>query len=337
MRAELALAVVLSSACSFAVPADEEGRAAAPPGGDPEPGGNPYDPPGPGAMPTRCQGPAPALRERLAVPTSDGRTRYFEVRVPRSEKGGLLPLILNLHGFMSNPWQQEFLSDMTALSEKRGFIVAYPQGSGEGPDPYSWNATVCCPPAVDRNIDDVGFIRLLLDRLEQSQCVDRRRIYATGLSNGGFMSYRLACELSDRIAAIAPVAGQSTTSPCTPRRSVPVMHFHGTMDLLVPYLGGAPFNLPNLRFPSVEQSVSGWARRNGCGTGRRLTRSGPDFRCESYDDCKDGGDVVVCAVLGGGHSWPGGNWVQGLLLGYTTPNLKASEEMLKFFLDHPLP
>ena len=126
---------------------------------------------------------------------------------------------------------------MTPLLRSRrleGFIAVHPKGGGN-----TWNAGLCCGEAMTAKVDDVGFVAAMLDELEARFCVDTDRVFACRLSNGGFISHRLACELSERIAAIAPVAGTNVTSPCAPSQPVSVIHFHGTADTLVPYNGFA--------------------------------------------------------------------------------------------------
>lgn len=306
---------------------------------------NPYDPPGPPwpdagpAPPRRCSGlPMPPHDQELRLMTPDGRTRIAEVHVPQNYDPTVpLPLVLNLHGFLSNPWQEELLSGMKQRSEDRNFVLVYPQGSGEGPEPLSWNGPLCCPPATDKKVDDVGFFRLLLDELDKTLCIDRRRVYATGMSNGAFLSHRLGCELSDRIAAIAPVAGVLGLAECSAPRPVPVMHFHGTLDQLVPYNGGHPLNLPGLTFPSVADSIDAWVKHNRCSANRQSTLVVTDSFCETYGECAGRADVTLCTVVGGGHAWPGGSPAADIVIGHTTPYLHATDLMIDFFLAHPMP
>ena len=285
----------------------------------------------------------------LEIQTPDGRTRVAAVTIPPGydpQKPSMV--LLNIHGLTSNGWQQELLTGMKARASARNFIVVYPEGTSSATEFASWNAGVCCPPAVDKNIDDIGFLRRLLDRLQERYCIDAARVFATGMSNGGFLSHRVACELSDRIAAVAPVAGQMALPSCTPSRPVPVLHFHGGQDPLVPYNGGHPLNLngflDKLLFPSVEDTISGWARRNGCRGGRSVIRTLPDASCAAYADCAvqsesspQRADTVVCTVPRGGHTWPGGSHVADLVLGYTSNDLVASDLMLDFFAAHPMP
>jgi polyhydroxybutyrate depolymerase len=160
--------------------------------------------------------------------------------------------------------------------------------------------------------------------------VDRARVFSAGFSNGGFLSYRLACELGDRIAAIGPVSGVDGTEGCPATRPVPVLHFHGTADAVVPYAGGGLFG-----FPGAQASVDGWIARNGCAAGPEESFSNGEVRCASWTACAAGADVTFCTIDGGGHQWPGGEGLPGG--GHTTTDIDASEALLTFFEAHPLP
>ncbi len=163
-----------------------------------------------------------------------------------------------------------------------------------------------------------------IDALEADLCVDGDRVFATGLSNGGFMAHHLACRLSDRIAAIAAVAGPNGTSPCTPSRPVPVLHIHGTADQIVPYNGFAGF-------VSVPGTIDAWHERNGCSDDVEVSTVG-EVRCERALGCAEGADVELCTVDGGGHQWPGGMTIPGL--GRNTNDLDATAAALDFFAAH---
>lgn len=275
--------------------------------------------------------------DRVVGVTSSKLLRTALVHVPRDydpEKG--TTLVLNFHGFTSDAAQQAILSRMNRASEKRNFIVVYPQGLGR-----SWNAGACCGQAWVDAVDDVAYVRALLDELEESYCIDTKRVFATGMSNGGFFSHRLACEVSDRIAAIAPVAGVygSPSSACKPKRPVPVLELHGTWDPLVPYSGGLPLvrlDIPApISFPSVAKTVTDWKNRNGCSAGPTTTFANGDTDCVTWSGCDDDADVVLCTTRRGGHTWPGG--VPVPVLGKTTTALDATETMLTFFASHPMP
>jgi polyhydroxybutyrate depolymerase len=147
------------------------------------------------------------------------------------------------------------------------------------------------------------------------------------MSNGGVLAHRLACELSDRIAAIAPVAGVLGVPDCAPARPVSVLQFHGTLDTLVPFAG-------NASFPAVAPTLAAWAARNGCDEhGVEILRQG-DSRCTSWPGCDDGAEVVLCVVDGGGHTWPGGQPLPAL--GHTTSAISATDLAWSFFERHPM-
>jgi len=151
------------------------------------------------------------------------------------------------------------------------------------------------------------------------------------------MVYRLACELSDEIAAIAPVAATMVTDSCNPKRPVPVMHFHGTADSVLPYLGGTSVNplLGKTEFRGVEDVISFWVERNNCIETPNIILERGDVTCSSFSHCEQNADVVMCKIEGGGHTWPGGSPVK--LFGKTNQDISASEVMWKFFQEHPMP
>lgn len=277
-----------------------------------------------------------------------GRTRAYRVHIPPSyDATKPTPTVLNFHGFESNALEQEALSNMSPVADAEGFIAVYPRGlsaseiGGTGPGgsadrTRSWNAGGCCASAQFANVDDVGFVDALLVDLSSRVCVDSRRIFSTGLSNGGFFSYRLACERSQTFAAIAPVAGMETFTPCTPRRSVPVMHFHGTADQVVLYDGGTiPFGSAYL---SAPDTVARWAQRDGCAGPVQETYQKGDSTCETHVGCSpESASATLCTVLDGGHTWPGGLIPPEAGLGYTTKDLDATREMWRFFQARPRP
>ncbi|HVH42563.1 MAG TPA: PHB depolymerase family esterase [Labilithrix sp.] len=273
----------------------------------------------------------------LLTISSGGLPRAALVHVPddyEPEVGSML--VLNFHGFTSDAAQQAVLSRMNDASDRRNFIAVYPQGIAR-----SWNAGSCCGQAWIDAVDDVAFVRDLLDRLESSWCIDEHRVFATGMSNGGFMSHHLACNLPDRIAAIAPVAGVHgfPSDSCQPKRSIPVLEFHGTWDPLVPYGGGVPLlslDIPlPISFPPVAKTVTDWKSRNACkGTPKLLFKSS-DTQCAGWTSCADDADVILCTTARGGHTWPGGVHIP--VLGKTTDALSATETMISFFAAHPMP
>jgi len=260
------------------------------------------------------------------IPTTAG-SRTAVVRIPPGyDPMTATPVVLNFHGYGGSPSQEEGLTLMDTESDTAGFVLVYPQGTGAIP---SWNAGACCGTAAQSNLDDVGFVGALLDALEAKLCVDTKRVFATGMSNGGFLSHRLGCELADRIAAIAPVAGVMGIPTCNPTRPVPVMEFHGTSDPVVPYDGN-----PAISYPSVADTISGWVQRDGCHGAATTTYSKGDATCVTHDQCTGGAEVTLCTITGGGHTWPGGTPFP--LLGATSMDISATDAMWTFFQNHPM-
>ncbi len=255
-----------------------------------------------------------------------GAARRYLLHVPAGWDGAsALPLVLNFHGYTYSADQQPDYTGMTPVADANGFAVAYPDGTGN-----SWNGGACCGSAAGANLDDVGFARAVVADASSKICVDARRVYATGMSNGGFLSHRLACQAADVFAAVAPVAGVLgiDAGECTPSRPVPVMHFHGTSDLVVPY-GGNPL----LRYVSVADTVDGWAKRNGCTDAPTTTFTNGNAKCESRFACSGGAEVTLCTIQGMGHCWPGRT--SCLFSGST--DISATDAMWPFFQKHALP
>jgi polyhydroxybutyrate depolymerase len=261
------------------------------------------------------------------VMTSSSGARTALVHIPPGYDGTKpTPVVLNFHGYSGSPSQEEGLTLMDTEADSQGFVVVYPQGTGLL---ASWNAGACCGTAVSDNVDDVGFTGTLLDTLEQDLCVDETRVFVTGMSNGGFFSHVLGCEMADRVAAIAPVAGVMGISTCDPSRPVPIIEFHGTSDPLVPYDGD-----PAIGYTSVADTVAGWVQRDGCQGMPTTTYNNGDATCVTYSQCAQGAEVTLCTITGGGHTWPGGTPFP--LLGATSTDISATDAMWTFFQQHPL-
>lgn len=326
--------IMTASACGSS---DDE--AVTPPGPAPAaPGASPVDPvPGVTPAPTNvpstpptppCVGKEPLGGNYDWKVTIAGKEREYHVHVPSGyDRTKPVPVVLSFHGYTSNGSQQDLLARMTAKADAAGFIAVHPEGVGIS---QSWNAGACCGEAASSAIDDVAFVGKMIDEVSSKLCVDSHRVYATGMSNGGFLSHRLACEMSNRIAAIAPVAGVLGVPTCSPTRPMPVFQFHGTLDGLVGYNGN-----PSTGFPSVKQTMSGWATRNGCSQTPRETSKKGEVTCVTYDNCQAGSEVSLCTVTNGGHTWPGGMPVPSL--GHTTKDIVATDTMWDFFVRHPLP
>jgi polyhydroxybutyrate depolymerase len=280
----------------------------------------------------------PDLEFELAM--RDGLKRRYLVHVPAGYDGKRpLPVVLAFHGGGGRAEVQREQSQLNRTADKHGFLVVYPDGTGRL-RLLTWNAGTCCGYAVQNNIDDVAFTAQLLDQLQAQFPIDARRVYATGLSNGGMLSYRLACELSDRIAAIAPVAGDMGVDGPPPKRPVPVIHFHGLKDPNVLFEGGiGPNQFQKTPHRSIPDSLAFWIRANNCQPEPQIEQI-PDAVIERWTPARGqaGAPVVLYKLPGGGHNWPGGvDTTARLGTGPHVSSVDASEIMWKFFEQHPLP
>ena len=234
---------------------------------------------------------------------------------------------------MNGPMMVWF-SGLNKKSDEAGFIVVYPSGTGIGPF-CTWNAGSF----GGKRADDVAFIGKLLDDLASVVSVDEKRVYACGMSNGGMMCYRLAAELSERIAAIAPVAGTIAIDESTPKRPVPVIHFHGTKDNLVPF-EAAKGKKSFTKLKDVEESILTWVKLNGCEPEPKtdtLSKDGDETKVtrKIYGGGKDGAEVVLIVIEDGGHTWPGQQPPVGFI-GKSAKNISANDLMWEFFQKHPM-
>jgi polyhydroxybutyrate depolymerase len=252
--------------------------------------------------------------------------RRYLLHVPASyDPAQPTPLVISMHGFASNPEQQASFARWEKIAATEPMIVVYPQGTGF---PARWNAgTVNFYGAS--TVDDVGFIRELVAKLSAEFCLDPARIFANGLSNGGGMSNRLACQASDLIAAIGGVAGAYSPVECKLTRAVPVIAFHGTKDTVVNYEG-----VPAVDMPPITDWAKAWAERNECKLTPTALPAVEDTSGILYADCKDGAEVALYTVDGGGHVWPGGPRMG--FLGKTSP-IDATPILWEFFKRHPMP
>ena len=263
-----------------------------------------------------------------------GRKRSYLLHVPKSYQASRpTALVICLHGFSEWPAHVMRLSHWNRLADESGFLVVYPFGSRF---PLRWH---CGGGFSNRELarQDVQFVADLIDQLKQRYNLDEARIYANGLSNGGGMSFLLAGQLAERIAAIGSVGGAYALSwsEFQPKRPVPAMIFHGTADPIVPYHGKA-WGTARLALPDIPQWVQTLAARNGCATNAvPLPASG----CVSgvrYPGGTNRADVVFYTVAGGGHTWPGGKPMAGFIVGKTMADVDATRLMWDFFRAHPL-
>lgn len=243
-----------------------------------------------------------------------GRLREALVHVPPAIANGRpLPVVLAFHGGGGSMTQASEAYGLVDKADRAGFIAVFPNGTGalraEG-SLATWHAGDCCGRARDDGVDDVGFVRALVAELRRRLPVDAARLHATGMSNGGMMAHRLACEAADLFASVAAVAGTDNTTACTPSRPIPVLHIHALDDTHVLYGGGAgpdAFRDPSkvTDFTSVPETIRRWTQRNACSAPPQRVLTVPGAWCERHDGCRGGARVQLCVTEIGGHSWPG--------------------------------
>ncbi|MCI0376784.1 MAG: prolyl oligopeptidase family serine peptidase [Gemmataceae bacterium] len=267
--------------------------------------------------------------------------RTYLVYVPKKyDPKTPAPLVLALHGATMSARIMEPFSGLSALADREGCIVVYPNGTGPSEILYTWNCGGFSPALAKNKPDDVAFLGKVLDDVEKTFAVDKKRIYAAGMSNGAMMAYRLAAEMSERIAAVAAVAGTLTLDEVKPKRPVPILHFHGTADGLVPFKGASKETAAFWKFCSVEETIAVWVKINGCCKTPEVDKlpmpkdKYPITR-KSYNNGKSGSEVVLYVVEDGGHCWPG-RPIGGGFLGPYTMNLHANDVIWEFFRRHPM-
>ena len=263
----------------------------------------------------------------------NGQSRSYLVHVPpKYDAQRPTPVVLAFHGAATNAAIMAQTTGLSGKADEAGFIVVYPNGTGKAKLLLIWNSGGYHGPGAETLPNDVVFVEAILDDLAKMVRVDPKRVYATGISNGGMMCYRLAAELSQRIAAIAPVAGALGVERCQPRRPVPVLHFHGTEDKLVPFHGPDEKAAKFWTFKSVDETIRIWTRIDDCPTKPKTidipdkVGDGTTIREEIYGPGREGTEVLLYVVNGGGHTWPGRQWPIPWL-GNTTKNISANDLM----------
>jgi polyhydroxybutyrate depolymerase len=226
-----------------------------------------------------------------------------------------LPVVFAFHGRTGTPKEMQTVTRFNIVADLGNFLVVYPEGIFR-----TWNAGDCCGYAMNHNVDEQAFIRQILADLDTIATIDPKRIYAVGYSNGGMLAYRLACEMSETFAAIAPVAGALVYSPCQPQQAVSVIHVHGLADTSVPYAGGTPHD-----FPPIEQVIANWVQLAGC-TGSPHVESLVNIATHTtHTSCQAGTAVELYTIDSLYHGWP------------SKKELLISQIIWDFFAAHPKP
>jgi polyhydroxybutyrate depolymerase len=233
---------------------------------------------------------SPGDSQTIAI-TVDGGARSYDVYVGQNVKPGTaVPLLVNMHGLTNTPAIQAQFSQMNPVADANGFVVVYPAGLGA-----SFNAGACCGTSSATGVDDVGFVRAIVADAEAKICIDPKRVYETGFSNGGMMAYELACNAADLFAAVAPTEGENVTdTPCNPSRPVPLAAFQYLAD-------------PVVTAAAAQQSVEAWATTDGCTDPSPTTATVSGFSCDEWSACGAGTNVWYCTMPGGTHYPPVGS------------------------------
>ena len=262
--------------------------------------------------------------------THQSTQRTYILYVPASySPSNPTPLVINFHGYTSNANDQMLYGDFRAIADTAGFLLVHPMGTLDGQGQTYWNAN------WGGTVDDIGFTEALIDSLNLSYNINLSRVYSTGMSNGGFMSYTLACELSNRIAAIASVTGSmnlNQSASCNPTHPMPVMGIHGTADPTVPYTGSTGVE-------SIVNTMNYWVGINQCNSSPIFTNV-PDINtldgCTAehyrYQNGNNGVEVEHYKIINGAHTWPGAVFV----IGTTNYDINASEKIWQFFAQYDL-
>jgi polyhydroxybutyrate depolymerase len=282
-----------------------------------------------------------------------GRTRSYTLHLPADLAGRPpLPLLLAFHGGGGNGRGFARYAGLDAVADREGFAVVYPDGTGRLPRILTWNAGRCCGYAQERDVDDVGFALALVEHLAGELAIDRRRVWATGHSNGAMMALRLAAQASDRVAAVAAVAGAMNLDAFEPLRPVPVLQVHSEDDPRAPFAGGPGPSLPFTRTRVVHAGalaeLGRWVRHDGCPAEPRVAerRVAPAGRADAghtatklvWAPCAAGAEVALWRLTGAGHGWPGGETpLPERMIGPRTRVIDAAEEVYAFVRRFALP
>jgi len=264
-----------------------------------------------------------------------GRDRFFKVHLPLGyNEQKEYPLVLVFHGGLGNADNIETMTDFSLKADTSDFIVVYPYGTGAFDKKLlTWNTWDCCGYAHKKNIDDVSFIKKMLDVLKSKYKINEKMIYATGMSNGGMMCYMLACEMSDVFAAVAPVvATMFEDADCNPSNELSIIIFNSIDDQNIPYEGGiGERSLVKVNKMSIEKVVDFWSKKFNC---RLLNKiDGTDYQKINWGNT-NGTEIIFYRMLKGGHTWPGGEKIR-LLADNPVKSVSATDLIWEFFRNHP--
>lgn len=249
----------------------------------------------------------------------EGLNRYYRLHVPEKYNPNKPnPLFIAIHGGGGNMdiQSEDKYYKLISKSDEVGFIALFPNGHSnfKSGKVATWNAGKCCGKARDNKIDDVGFFRAMIKKVSQQLNIDTDKVFATGMSNGAMMSYQLACELTDVIKAIAPIAGTDVTINCRPTKPISILHFHAKNDDHVQFNGGigkaAMKEELITNYPSVAETINKWVTFNQCSTTPKRVLEVKGAYCDLFSNCKENVEVKLCVTETGGHSWPGGNSIR---------------------------
>ncbi|MET0462243.1 MAG: PHB depolymerase family esterase [Chitinophagaceae bacterium] len=272
--------------------------------------------------------------------TVDGLVRTYTINLPPNYyESGDFSLVIAMHGGGGSGEQFESTSLLTTKADASGFIVVYPDGvKSDGIlQARTWNAGGCCDYAMVKNINDVNFIRQLIIKLTGSYKINPKRVYATGHSNGGMLSYRLACEMADKIAAIA-VSGCSmmVNQPCNASRPVPILHMHSALDTNVPVAGGFVTGPSGAYFHPLDSVFNVWSQKNACSNPNQVAISNAKYTLRKWIGCNNSATIEYYLTKDGGHAWPGG--LPGSVIGDTPSTAISANDLLwDFFQRYQLP
>ena len=274
----------------------------------------------------------------------DNLARMYHVHVPPGYNPATPAMVV--FAFHGGGGDMEYMAKdeyygLISKADQENTVIVFPNGYSnfQSGKLATWNAGACCGDAREKNIDDAGFVKQIVTNLHNQMNIDRNKIFATGMSNGGLMSYRLACEMADTFTAIASVAGTDNTLQCNPSQPVSIMHIHARNDTHVLFEGGAGKDSFQdiskvTEFTSVAETISRWVKRNQCNPAPQRVLDVAGAYCDLYSACADGVEVKLCVTESGGHSWPGGFKPGGRKQQHKEPTSKAisaNDEMWEFF------